>query len=154
MALSNIPAVKRALFDALKVYAFEDPQPGIWYSTPNVDHDFHDNVIVGPADVPARSSQEWATMGAGGQRDERIDVPVRVEVFREGTDEFDAEARAWDLAAAVAGVLAERPFDPMVYESHPDDFEQATTPATADEVVGRMATVNLVVRCSSRISGI
>jgi hypothetical protein len=32
MALSNVPTVKRALYDALQAATYTDPQPGVWYS--------------------------------------------------------------------------------------------------------------------------
>src|SRR5438128_1365187 len=104
MALSNLPAAKRALYDALKAATYTDPQPGVWHSTPNVDHNFHDNMIVGPAETPARVSAEWGALGRR-RRDETFTIPIRVEVFREGTDEFDVEERAWDLAERIQAVI-------------------------------------------------
>jgi hypothetical protein len=76
MALSNAPAVKRALYDAVAAATFTDPQPGVWYSDPNVDHNFHDNIVVAPGDRPLTADQDWATIGGPApNEDEGIDIP-------------------------------------------------------------------------------
>jgi hypothetical protein len=44
MGLSNAPAAKRALYDALKA---ELAPVGVWHSAPNTDHPGNENVVVG-----------------------------------------------------------------------------------------------------------
>jgi hypothetical protein len=150
MALSNVPTVKRALYDALQAATYTDPQPGVWYSDPNLDHQYYDNIVVAPGDTPVRARQEWVTIGAGAQRSEDIEIPVLVEVFRSGTDAFDADDRVWELAEAIATVLHGRPFPEQVLATHPTDFEQVT----GNSNDGRLARLTLTVSVSSRISGI
>lgn len=154
MALSNAQAAKRALHTALKAATYTDPQPGVWHSSPNVDGDHHDNIIVGPTATPVTFTQEWLTMAAdpnARRRREELSIPVQVRVFREGTDEFDAEDRAWHLAAAVAAVLAaDQTLAGTVKAALPAEGELAAEPFED----GRMVRLTLTVTMQSFVTGI
>lgn len=152
MALSNAKNATRALYTAIKAATFTDPQPEVWNGEVNVDHDPHDVIYVQPdADTPVRISQEWLGFGAGAQRRESIDIPLRIQVVREGTDPAEAEDRAWALAEAVAGVLAaDQSLGGNVLSSLPADM--ASSVENFED--GRKAFVTMTVTCEARARGI
>lgn len=140
MALSNAPAAKRALYDALKA-APGLSGVGVWHSTPNIDHPGHENIVVAGIAV----DQEWGSLGAvNPRRDEDIDITVRVEVFSGGSDEFAGEARAWELAGEIQAALsADLTLGTAVRYARPSRIELDPQPF-AD---GRLSVLALTVTC-------
>jgi hypothetical protein len=138
MGLSNAPAAKRALYDALKA---ELAPVAVWHSAPNTDHPGNENVVVGKITV----DQEWGSLGAvNPRRDEDIDIDVVVQVALGGTDEFACEARAWEIAAAIQTVLAaDLTLGGAVRYARPSRIELEPEPF-AD---GRLSTLALTVTC-------
>lgn len=141
MAVSKAQAAKRALYEGLLAALASEPELRVWHSRPNVDHRPNENIVVGRVDV----NQEWGAMGSPNpRRDEDIDLTVTIEVFRGGTDEFEAEDRAWEIADLVQGVLStDLTLGGSVRYARPGRIELDPEPYQE----GRHAELTMTVRC-------
>lgn len=146
MALSLAQDAKRALYDGLL-----EALPGTRITIGAAVDKAQETIIVGPQDHPLTFDQEWRSFGAGANRTEELEIWFRVEVFRGGSDPFEAEDRSWDLAEEVAGWLQTRPLESLgIFEAHPDRGEQVT------EIFqdGRQSRITFAVAATGRVGGI
>jgi hypothetical protein len=146
--LSRAPEVKRAIFNALTTALDGDGDVTVWLGQPTPETNPYEYVIVGPEDTPMTVSQEWRGLGS---RTEMIDVPIEIEVFRDGDNAADAEDRSWEIATAVADLLADKStFDPTVFSGHPSALSQVTRAFSN----GRASTITITVHAEAVTRGI
>lgn len=99
MPASALPTALTRLHTLLKARP-ELTGVGVWYGEPNTEHNHHDNLTI----TGGTTSQDWHGLGNQNRR-ETLDLRIRIDVYRAGTDPHIPSERAWALTETLQAVI-------------------------------------------------